>query len=92
MTLTARTREHRWEKTNFSITDGLDGGPMSLFDKGSNALFISPFTSFMAASVYHDTINGYYNWGVMGGVKEVPRGFSTDTMIFYSNEGVNQVS
>ena len=65
---------------------------MALFDKFGNALFISSFNQFMAASAMFDKQEATYSWGIMGGVEEVPKFFNYHTIMCYSAGGINEVS
>ncbi|ELT88611.1 hypothetical protein CAPTEDRAFT_195295 [Capitella teleta] len=79
----------RWDSRSFVIKDGRNGGPMALFDRHGNALFISPFSQFMSASVWHDKSQSAYYWGIMGSVQSVPAGFHSQTIVYYSPNGIN---
>lgn len=46
----------------------------------------------MAMSPYHDTANGHYGWGIMGGVKQVPSRFIAATVLYFSDIGIMHVS
>ena len=47
----------------------------------------------MAAGDWHDTIfGGNINWGIMGLVDTIPKGFVLKTGIFYGSNGINKVS
>ena len=73
------------------IADGLESGPLVVFDNSSQVLIISPFNQFMSASLWHDKDGHTLHWGVMGKVYSIPKGFHYDTVIYYSNEGINKV-
>nr|KAG5688829.1 hypothetical protein BaRGS_017061 [Batillaria attramentaria] len=45
---------------------------------------------FMSASRSQDE-DSRVNWGVMGGVEVVPKQFQYDTIVFYGDQGINQV-
>ncbi len=81
----------RWDNKTFSIWGGLDGGPLYLFNRKSDALFISAFSEFMVGSPYHDQNKATYGWGIMGSVKSIPARFKYETIIYYSGEGIRQV-
>ncbi|KAK3742202.1 hypothetical protein RRG08_056560 [Elysia crispata] len=78
----------RWSK-DANFTTGIEGGPLVLFDKGSNAMVISPLNEFMAASnkKFQDQ---HISWGIMGLVDSVPSGYTADFIISFSDRGVNQ--
>ena len=82
----------RWRFPDFGITGGLDGGPMALYNNQSDALFISPFSQFMVASPYHAPLNYWYGWGIAGSVKSYPADFKYETIIYYSPNGIRDVS
>ena len=73
------------------VCGGLESGPLVLFDEAGNVLIVSPFNEFMAASYWHHTQEKTINWGIMGGVNDVPAGFSYSTMIYHGTEGINKV-
>ncbi|KAK7102304.1 hypothetical protein V1264_020541 [Littorina saxatilis] len=84
-----------FSKTGLHITDGLDFGPMTLFDGSGDTLIISPASNFMAVSNWYQrqTSDGdtcTLSYGIMGGVDTVPAGFSVDFIVYYSSQGVNQ--
>ena len=72
------------------LPDGLLSGPMLLFDKMGHVIIISAFSEFIANSYYHD--NTTVSWGIMGDVNYVPAGYTMETVVFYSSEGINRVS
>ena len=73
------------------VTDGMSGGPWVVFDQSGNTLVISPLNSFMSTSVSHDSTKNTVSWGVMGNASSVPAGFSSWTIMYYSNKGINDV-
>ena len=73
------------------IESGLDSGPLVLFNKGSDAVIISPFSSFMAAQASYNLTEQTASWGLLGNAKEVPAGFQYGTAVYYSNLGIQEV-
>ncbi|KAH3797073.1 uncharacterized protein LOC127837128 [Dreissena polymorpha] len=76
-----------WTNTTNRLNDGIEGGPLAIFDKDGNTLVFSPFNSFMAASFLH--ADGNYYGGVMGGVSEIPAGYNQDFILYYAS-GINK--
>ncbi|CAG5116367.1 unnamed protein product, partial [Candidula unifasciata] len=74
---------------NASFPTGIQGGPLVIFDESSNAIVISPKSAFMAASSSIDA-QKQVNWGIMGEVNQVPSGYSSQYIVFFSNKGINQ--
>ncbi|GFN77542.1 non-lysosomal glucosylceramidase [Plakobranchus ocellatus] len=75
--------------SNATFNDGLDGsGPIAFFDKKGNALIISPFNNFMAASMWQEDDAAILDWGIMGGVDSLPKGFEHKTIAFCSNHSI----
>ncbi|BFZ04181.1 hypothetical protein BsWGS_07220 [Bradybaena similaris] len=68
---------------------GIKGGPLVIFDNSSNVIVISPRSAFMAASSSIDP-QRQVNWGIMGHVNHVPRGYSSEYIVYFSNRGINQ--
>ena len=71
------------------LTDGMQGGPVVVFDPHGNTLVVSPFSQFMAASMTY--VNNTLSWGIMGEVDSVPNMYSVQTIMYYSSEGINKV-
>ena len=64
-----------------------------VFDKEGAAMVISPFNHFMAANTWHNASkDGTLNFGIMGKVDSLPPGYTMDTIIYYSDHGINDVS
>ncbi|XP_050418353.2 uncharacterized protein LOC126831744 [Patella vulgata] len=81
-----------WAPGKVHMTTGTAGGPIAFFDKKDNVVIIAPFSEFMSAS---NQLNNTSNpetldWGIMGGVMEIPEDFMSQYMIFYSPNGINQ--
>ena len=72
-----------------SIRDGIKGGPLSIFNMIGEAIVISPFNNFMAASLWHDSKMSHVAWGIMSGVNEIPKGFSYSTLMVFDT-GINR--
>lgn len=73
------------------MTDGMKGGPLAVFDTAGNTILISPSDNFMAISMWHDQApGGTVNWGVMGGVDQIPAGYSV-RVVAVAASGINQV-
>lgn len=73
------------------MTDGIKGGPLAVFDSDGNTVLISPSDNFMAISMWHDqSPGGTVNWGVMGGVDQIPAGYSV-RVVAVAAPGINQV-
>lgn len=82
----------KWNGVTSSINDGLQGGPLVLFNPGGNTLVISQMTQFMATSMQHNKFSGgNLNYGVMSGVDAIPDNYACDFVVFYSNKGINKV-
>ena len=81
----------RWGKTVADKLEGLNSGPVVLFDESNNVLIISPFSHFMAASHYFDKDNVSLSWGIMGNVDFIPKGYKMEILAYYSQSGVNMV-
>lgn len=72
------------------MTDGMKGGPVAVFDTAGNTILISPSDNFMAISMWHDQApGGTVNWGVMGGVDQIPAGYSVK-VVAVAASGINQ--
>ena len=84
----------RWT-SKAKISGGLQCGPLVLFDTEDNVVIISPLNNFMAASVWNS--GQFYandpalHWGIMGEVKDIPPNFLYETIVFYSDKGINKV-
>ncbi|KAK6165976.1 hypothetical protein SNE40_022775 [Patella caerulea] len=81
-----------WSPGKVEITTGTAGGPIAFFDKKDNVVIIAPFSEFMSASTMMDNSTNpeTLDWGIMGGVMEVPEDFMAQFMIFYSPNGINK--
>ncbi|XP_046547869.1 uncharacterized protein LOC124257772 [Haliotis rubra] len=87
----------QWGPSSFKINDGIEGGPLTLFDrvKTANTLIISPASRFMSSSIWRqNSSTGGDNvfWGTMGGVENVPVGVETSFILFCGNQGINKAS
>ena len=82
-----------WGDNVQRIASGLDSGPLVLLSRTGNALVVSPFNQFMAAStVYGDHDNrSTVSWGIMGSVSEIPADFTYWTIMYLSKDGINSV-
>ncbi|XP_050393125.2 uncharacterized protein LOC126811499 [Patella vulgata] len=81
-----------WGPDALTVRDGLDGtGPIVTFDKLGNAFLFAPLDSFMTTSYSIDRDNSTISWGTMGGVDEIPAGFTYSVIMVYSDQGVNGV-
>ncbi|XP_046547847.1 uncharacterized protein LOC124257764 isoform X1 [Haliotis rubra] len=81
--------------SSFQIDDGLESGPLAIFDrlKTANTLIISPASRFMSSSIWRQNAStGGDNvyWGTMGGVENVPLGVETSFILFCGNKGINK--
>ncbi|KAK7102674.1 uncharacterized protein [Littorina saxatilis] len=78
--------------SGLNITDGLDFGPIALFDGSGDALVISPANNFMSVSnwVIKDGDTNTLSYGIMGGVHTVPVQFGVEFLVYYCSLGVNQ--
>ena len=79
---------YRWPDGKFDTDDF--GGPLLLFDKEGNTIVMSPMSEFMAAA---NTITYDNNlaWGIMGGPEVIPPDFVYQTILFFSDQGINKV-
>ncbi|XP_046547852.1 uncharacterized protein LOC124257767 isoform X1 [Haliotis rubra] len=87
----------QWGPSSFEIDDGIEGGPLTLFDrvKTANTLIISPASRFMSSSIWRQrssTGGDNVYWGTMGGVEDVPVGVETSFILFCGNQGINKAS
>ena len=82
----------RWKQNLYPIRDGIYSGPIVLFDKSGAAMVISPFNHFMAASMWHNSTGCSLNFGITGKVDNIPPGYTMDTIIYCSEDGINDVS
>ncbi|XP_046547851.1 uncharacterized protein LOC124257766 [Haliotis rubra] len=85
----------QWGPSSFKIDDGIEGGPLALFDKvkTANTLIISPASRFMSSSIWRQNSSTGGNkvyWGTMGGVEDVPVGVETSIILFCGNQGINK--
>ena len=55
-------------------------------------MVISPFNHFMTANMWHNSTGSSLNFGIMGKVDSIPPGYTLDTIIYYSEDGINDVS
>ncbi|ELT88253.1 hypothetical protein CAPTEDRAFT_222495 [Capitella teleta] len=70
------------------LNGGLASGPVLFFDRGDNAVIISPYKNFMASCFCRS--NTSVSWGLMGDVDNVPDGFNHETILFYGHQGINK--
>ena len=82
---------YKWTENMPHLHGGIESGPLVLFDMHDHVIIISAFNHFTAASYSHDTTKKTIGWGIMGKVDDVPQGYSLQTMMFYSDKGINQV-
>ena len=78
-----------WNK-DAVIQDGVGGsGVMCMFNmQDSNAVVISPLDNFMASSQYSPA-PGVVEFGIMGNVTSVPKGYAMKTIMHFSEHGIN---
>ncbi|KAK7102302.1 hypothetical protein V1264_020540 [Littorina saxatilis] len=78
--------------TELNITDGIEFGPITLFDGSGDTLVISSASKFMSVNNWFnkDGDKSTLSYGIMGGVDNVPAGFSVDFIVYYSSQGINQ--
>lgn len=78
-----------WDK-NTVIVDGIGGsGVMCVFNMNSNTnVVLSPLDNFMTVSQYSSN-PGKIEFGIMGNVTEIPKDFSMKTIMFISDDGIN---
>ena len=82
----------RYTNTTDNINDGINFGPLSIFNERGNAIVVVPLDNFMSASMWHEgKPGGHLGWGIMGGVNEIPADFKFTVGIFYS-DSINGVS
>ncbi|CAK8679724.1 unnamed protein product [Clavelina lepadiformis] len=72
------------------ILGGDRAGPLVLFDAQGSVMIISSFSSFMAHNMKYDVDSGIVRYGVIGGAAELPKHYQIDTILYYSNEGINK--
>lgn len=77
----------KWD-TSCSITTGLPGGPMVLFDEtAASALVFSPASNFMATNFAQ--FGGAVHAGLMGSFEVIPAGFTSASVLWYGSSGIN---
>ena len=74
-----------------AYTDGIEGGPLVLFDNSGKVAVISPFDQFMVATSTYNANTTQLGWGIGGKVKEIPAGFTYRTIVHYTDKGINKV-
>ena len=84
--------EFAWSGPNATaspqLSRGGTSGPLVLFDRsGRVAVTISPFSSFMSASLAASKA-GIAEYGVVGSMKSVPAGYSLSTIAVFGDSGV----
>ncbi|XP_055899050.1 uncharacterized protein LOC106071759 isoform X1 [Biomphalaria glabrata] len=79
-----------WWQYGASLSTGISGGPLVIFDSASNAMVISPLSQFMAASSQFSQQYQQLSYGIMGLVDTVPQNYSIDFIVYYSDKGINQ--
>lgn len=72
-----------WNSSSKDVQSGLYGGPLAIFDKTGSTIVMSAFNEFMASSVYYDPSQNAVMQGVMGKVKEIPKGYKLQTVIHF---------
>ena len=72
---------------------GVSGGPVVLFDDGDNALLISSNDHFSTSTSTNLGINKHSDWslGIAASVLSIPSNFTHETVIVYSDSGINDV-
>ncbi|XP_048245471.1 uncharacterized protein LOC125376925 [Haliotis rufescens] len=85
----------QWGPSSFKIDDGIESGPLAIFDreKTANTLIISPASRFMSSSQWRQNAstggdNVYL--GTMGAVEDIPLGVETSFILFCGNQGINK--
>lgn len=72
-----------WGSENL-MTEGSEGGPIAFFDQAANhSVWLSPFSSFMAASLAQDKETRALRGGFMGSLKSIPAGSSVSFGLWY---------
>ncbi|XP_046547192.1 uncharacterized protein LOC124257216 [Haliotis rubra] len=71
------------------LQSGLVSGPLVLFDKDNNVVITAPFSQFMAASMFQDVDRKRVSWGIFGGAELLPTGYTYETIMYYSSNGIN---
>eukprot|EP00475_Leptophrys_vorax_P030484 TRINITY_DN4571_c0_g1_i1.p1 TRINITY_DN4571_c0_g1~~TRINITY_DN4571_c0_g1_i1.p1 ORF type:complete len:776 (+),score=200.17 TRINITY_DN4571_c0_g1_i1:255-2330(+) len=81
------------QKLQGEIPSGLDAGPFVLFnqDASSEASIFAPTNNFMSFSVAVDTANSQMHYGLMGNITTIPAGYSSESLIFFGKNGINNV-
>ncbi|KAL4219038.1 hypothetical protein ACF0H5_021621 [Mactra antiquata] len=72
-----------------TINDGMNYGPLALFNKKGKAVVISPYDNYMSASLWQDLNRRQLVWGIMGGVNDIPANFTYRTILQYG-DSINQ--
>ena len=82
----------KWNILTSHINDGIAGGPLILFNTNGDTLIISQMSEFMVTSLYHNKyLGGSLNYGIMGGIDQIPTNFTVDFLVYYSDKGINKV-
>ena len=81
----------RWGDATTDVNDGIEGGPLVLFNVEQDVLVISPFEEFMDSSLFQDHSARTVSWGPMGGIDHVQGGTSFATIMVYGSKGINDV-
>ena len=82
-----------WNGQPGQVNDGMEGGPLILFNDNNDALVLSPMSNFMSTSMEYVPQNGgYVNFGFMNGAESVPENYQVDFIVYYSDQGINKVA
>jgi hypothetical protein len=74
--------------TSAKMQSALQGGPIVIYDAaGTQALVHSVASSFMASSIALNMTT--LRAGVLGSALELPAGYSTSSVLWYGNAGIN---
>jgi len=84
-------RTLEWSSTTNHVPSGVSGtAPIVIFDESlDTTAVISPAYNFMAANQYFSQGDACLQYGVMGNVSSLPAGFTIQTIVSFSSNGIN---
>lgn len=80
----------RWNSMTSWLNDGMQGGPLILFNGMGPTLVLSSMSNFMSSSMQHVRLPfNSIHFGLMGGVDSIPPEYTLDFAVYYSDSGIN---
>ena len=64
------------------IRGGEKSGPLVLFDQDGRVMILSSYSNFMAHNMMFDSNTGVADFGIIGGVMELPERFQVKSKAF----------